>query len=169
MRPEKQFLLDDIKGKIDQSKGFILTRYAKLDPNLAAQFRFSLHKSGRDFEIIRKRILMKAADAAGCALDKGLLDGHIGIIFADTDMLQTSKAVFKFKGENEEVLDVIGGRFEGKFFSAQDIEALSKLPSQDEMRAQFLSVLEAVPAQTLSVIEALLTSMGYVLDNKSKT
>ncbi|HNA61658.1 MAG TPA: 50S ribosomal protein L10, partial [Rhabdochlamydiaceae bacterium] len=117
MRPEKQFLLDDIKGKIDQSKGFILTRYAKLDPNLAAQFRFSLHKSGGDFEIIRKRILMKAADAAGCALDKGLLDGHIGIIFADTDMLQTSKAVFKFKGENEEVLDVIGGRFEGKFFS----------------------------------------------------
>jgi large subunit ribosomal protein L10 len=169
MRPEKQLLLDDIKGKIDQAKGFILTRYAKLDPNLASQFRTTLHQSGSDFEIIRKRILMKAAEAAGCTIDRKLLDGHIGIIFADVDLLQTSKAVFKFKSENEEVLDVIGGRFEGQFFSAKDVEALSKLPTKDEMRAQFLGLLEAVPAQTLSVIDALLASLGHALDNKSKT
>ena len=90
MRPEKQLLLDDIKSKIDQSKGFILTRYAKLDPNLASQFRTTLHQSGSDFEIIRKRILMKAAEAAGCTIDRKLLDGHIGIIFADVDLLQLS-------------------------------------------------------------------------------
>ena len=167
MRKEKQLLLDDIKDKLNQAKGFILTRYSKLDPNLASQFRTSLHKSGGDFEIIRKRILMKAADAAGCTIDRALLDGHIGIIFADIDLLQTSKAVFKFKSENEEVLDVIGGRFEGQFHSAKDIEALSKLPTQDEMRAQFLGLLEAVPSHTLSVFEALLESRGSSSDNKS--
>ncbi len=169
MRPEKQFLSDDIKGKIDGSKGFLLTRYTKMDPNMASKFRFSLHKTGGDFEIIRKRILMKAAEAAGCPLDRALLEGHIGIIFADEDLLQTAKTVFKFKQENEEILEVIGGRFEGKLYSAKDVEALSKLPSKEEMRAQFLGLLEAVPSQTLSVIEALLTSVAYCLDNKSKT
>ena len=169
MRPEKQFLSDDIKEKIGGSKGFLLTRYTKMNPNLASQFRFSLHKTGGDFEIIRKRILMKAAEAAGCPLDRALLEGHIGIIFADEDLLQTAKTVFKFKQENEEVLEVIGGRFEGKLYSAKDVEALSKLPSKEEMRAQFLGLLEAVPSQTLSVIEALLTSVAYCLDNKSKT
>jgi large subunit ribosomal protein L10 len=36
------------------------------------------------------------------------------------------------------------------------------------MRAQFLGLLEAVPAQTLGVMDALLTSVVYCLDNKSK-
>jgi large subunit ribosomal protein L10 len=169
MRPEKQLLLDDIKDKINQSKAFFLTRYSKMDPNLASKFRFSLHKAGGDFEVIRKRILMKAADAAGCSLDPALLEGHIGIIFADQDPLQTAKAVFKFKGEHEEVLEVIVGRFEGAIYSAKDIETLSKLPSKEEMRSQFLGLLEAVPSQLLAVFDALLTSVGYVLDNKSKT
>lgn len=169
MRPEKQLLLDDIKVKINQAKGFLLTRYSKMDPNLASQFRTNLHKSGSDFEVIRKRILMKAAESAGVTLDRKLLEGHIGIIFADQDFLQTTKAAFQFKEQNEEVLEVIVGRYEGQFYSAKDVETLSKLPSKPEMQAQLLGTLEAVPAQTLAVIEALLTSMGYILDNKSNT
>ncbi len=169
MRPEKQLLLDDIKGKISHAKGFLLTRYSKMDPNLASQFRLALNQTGGDFEVIRKRILLKAAQAAGCAIDRALLEGHIGVIFADEDLFQTAKAVFKFKGENEEVLEVIGGRFEGTLYSAKDVEALSKLPSKPEMQAQLLGTLEAVPSQLLAVIDALLTSVGFCLDNKSKT
>jgi len=169
MRPEKQLLLDDIKGKINHSKGFVLARYSKMDPNLASQFRTALHQTGGDFEVIRKTILLKAAEAAGCTIDRTLLDGHIGVIFADEDLFQTAKTVFKFKSENEEVLDVIGGRFEGKLYSAKEMEAISKLPSKQEMQAQILGLFEAVPSELLAVIDALLTSVGFCLDNKSKT
>lgn len=168
MRAEKNLLLDDIKGKIQQSKGFLLTRYNKMDPNLAASFRFSLHKSGGDFEILKKRILLKAAEAAGCTIDSAQLEGHIGIIFAEQDILQTTKTVFQFKEQNEEVLEVIGGRFEGQLYSAKDMEALSKLPSKPEMQAQLLGLFEAVPSQLLGVVDALLTSVANCLDNKSK-
>jgi large subunit ribosomal protein L10 len=169
MRPEKQLLLDEIKDKMDQSKGFLLAKYSKMDPNLASKFRMILAKAGSDFEVVRKRILLKAAEAAGCTLDPGKLEGHIGVVFADVDLLQTTKVVFKFRQENEEVLEVIGGRFEGMLYSAKDMEQLSKLPSKDEMRSQFLGLLEAVPSQTLGVMDALLTSVIYCLDNKSKT
>lgn len=169
MRPEKQLLRDDIKGKIGGSKGFLLVRYSKMNPNLASEFRFSLHKTGGDFEVMSKRILLKAAEAAGCPIDQTNLEGHIGAIFADVDLLGTTKAVFKFKENNQEVLEVIGGRFEGQLYSAKDMEALSKLPSKEEMQAQLLGLFEAVPSQTLSVIDALLTSVAYCLDNKSKT
>jgi large subunit ribosomal protein L10 len=169
MRPEKQFLLDGIRDKINQSKGFILTRYNRMNPNVASEFRLSLAETGGDYEVVKKTILIKAAQEAGCALDSVVLDGHIGIIFADSDMLQTTKAVYKFRQTNEETLDVLGGLFEGQIYSSKDVEALSKLPSKDEMRAQLLATLEAVPAQTLAVFEALLSSTIYCLDNKSKS
>lgn len=167
MRQEKQLLLDDIRDKITESNGFILTRYGRINPNLASQFRFDLMKSGGDFEVIRKTILMKAAEAAGLKLDPGMLEGHIGVVFSTQDLLETAKTVFKFKESNEDMMQVVGGRFEGQLYSAQDLEALSKLPSKPEMQAQLLGLLEAVPSQLLGVIDALLSSVANCLDNKT--
>ncbi|MGH2637726.1 MAG: 50S ribosomal protein L10, partial [Rhabdochlamydiaceae bacterium] len=155
MRQEKQLLLDDLRDKITESKGFILTRYGKMNPNLASQLRFDLMKSGGDFEVIRKTILMKAAEAAGLKLDHAMLDGHIGVVFSSQDLLETAKVVFKFKEANENMMEVVGGRFEGQLYSAKDVEALSKLPTKPEMQAQLLGLFEAVPSELLGVIDAL--------------
>jgi large subunit ribosomal protein L10 len=168
MRPEKQFLLDEIKEKIDGSKAMLLASYKRLEPNAAATFRSDLAKIGGSLEVVKKRVLIKAAQVAGVELDPTLLQGHIAVVFAGQDPIQTTKIVYQFSKENEEVLEVIGGRFEGALCSAQDIEQISKLPSKDEMRAQFLGTLEAPLSQTLAVIEALLTSVMHCLENKSQ-
>jgi len=168
MRPEKQLLLDEIKGKMDGAMAFVIARYGRINPNLASAFRMDLAKTGGELEVVRKRILLKAAEAAGISLDSAALEGHIAVVFADQDPIQTTKAVFKFRQENEDMLEVLGGRFEGKIYSAKDVEQISKLPSKEEMQAQFLGLLEAVPSQVLGVIDALLTSVVHCLDNKSQ-
>ena len=169
MRPEKQLLLDEIKDKIASSKAMILASYKRLEPNAAAKFRSNLAKTGGGLEVVKKRVLLKAAQVAGVALDPAQLQGHIAIVFATQDPIQTTKTIYQFCQENEEVLAVIGGRFEGALCSAQDVEQISRLPNKDEMRAQFLSTLEAPLSQTLSVLEALLASVMHCLDNKSKS
>ena len=169
MRPEKQFLLDDVKDRIDNAKGLVLARYERLDPNLAANFRSLVANSGGSFEVVKKRILIKAAQNSGMSLDRNALNGHIGVIFADEDPVNVTKLVYKFSQENQEVFQVLGGSFEGKICSAADMKEISKLPSKDEMRAQFLGLLVAPLEQTLSTFEALLTSVMHCLENKTQT
>ena len=168
MRPEKQFLLDDIKDRIADSKAIVLASYKRLEPNASSAFRINLAKTGGTMEVVKKRVLVKAAQVAGVELDPALLQGHIAVVFANQDPVQTTKVIYQFCKENEEVLEVIGGRFEGALCSASDVEQISKLPSKDEMRAQFLGTLEAPLSQTLAVIEALLTSVMHCLENKSE-
>ena len=168
MRLEKQLLLDEIKDKIADSKAIVLASYKRLEPNAAAAFRINLAKTGGTLEVVKKRVLIKAAQVAGIALDPALLQGHIAVVFANQDPIQTTKAVYQFRRENEEVLEVIGGRFEGSLCSAMDVEQISKLPSKEEMRAQFLGTLEAPLSQTLAVIDSLLTSVIHCLENKSQ-
>ncbi len=165
MRPEKQLLLDEIKNKMTGSKAVVFARYARLEPNKSSAFRIDLAKTGGSLEVVKKRVLIKAAEAAKMSLDPSLLQGHIVLVFAEQDPIQTAKVVYRFRQENEEVLEVIGGRFEGLFYPASDVEQLSKLPSKEEMRAQFLGTLEAPLAQMLAVVEAFLAS---VTDNKSE-
>jgi large subunit ribosomal protein L10 len=167
MRPEKSLLLNEIKEKIDNSKAIVLASYKKMSPNLSADFRTNIAKTGGSFEIVKKRMLMKAAEKAGFSLDRSGLQGHIGVIFAEQDPVQTAKYVYKFRKDNEEIFEVIGGRFEGQICSAKDVELISQLPGQDEMRAQLLGLFEAPMSQTLAVVEALLCSVVYCLENKA--
>ena len=168
MRPEKELLKQEIEGKLNSFGSFVVMQYFKLSANAANDFRRQMSKAGGDVEVVRKRVLLKAAEKAGVALDLSSLPGHIGLVFLGQDPIEATKLVFKFSQEREKAIQVIGGRFDGQMYSGADVERLSKLPTKGEMRAQLLGTLEAPLAQTLAVIEALLTSVPYCLDNKSK-
>ncbi len=166
MRPEKTLLLEGIKKGISNSTALIFATYDRMNPNLAAAFRMNVGKTGANFAVVKKRILLKAAEKAGLTLDRANLTGHVGVIFTENDPVQTTKYVYQFRKENAANFNVLGGRFEGVLCSAQDVEQISQLPGRDEMRAQLLGLLEAPMSQTLAVFEALLSSVIYCLDNK---
>ncbi len=167
MRPEKNLLLGEIQSKIDQSKGMLLVRYNKLSPNLSWELAAELSKKESLFEVVKKRIFFKAASAAGKEINQKI-DGHLGVLFMMGDALDATKAFFSFCQTNQEIFYVEGGEIEGRFYSAAEVEALSKLPSKDAMRAQFLGLLEAPMAGTLAVMESLLTSVMHCIENKSQ-
>lgn len=169
MRPEKELLKNEIKDKLKRFESFVIMQYKSLTANAANDFRRAVGKMGGDVEVVRKRVLVKAAEDAGVELDQSSLQGHVGIVFFANDPIESTKTVIKFgQDRGDKVIEVIGGRFDGKLYSGADVERLSTLPGKDEMRAQLLSVIEAPLSQTLAVIEALLASVPYCLDNKAK-
>ncbi|MCB1106711.1 MAG: 50S ribosomal protein L10 [Chlamydiia bacterium] len=166
MRKEKQFLLDEIKEHLNSSSAFILTSYLGMNPNLTADFRMSVVDAGALFSVVKKRVFLKAAKESGLTIDKKMLQGHIGIIYTGEDAIAATKAVYKFKKENDKLLDVLGGLFEGKICLPDDLKEISKLPSKDEMRAQFLGVLEAPMSGVVSVMEAAMAEVVSCMDQK---
>ncbi|MCP5492702.1 MAG: 50S ribosomal protein L10 [Chlamydiales bacterium] len=168
MKAEKQFLLDEIKEKLDASKAFVLTNYKGFDANNNAEFRSALIKTGGDFEVVKKRIFLKAAEQAGITVNQNDLEGHLAVVFAKEDPITTTKAVFKFSKDHKEMLSVIGGHFDGKYASKDEVTQISELPSMNEMRAQFVGLLQAPMSQTLGVMNALMTSVMHCLEQKAK-
>jgi len=168
MRPEKQLLLDEIQGQIEGHDAFVIMNYTGLDANMVNQFRCQIAESGGEVEMVRKRILVKAASAAGIELDLEQLPGHVSLVFGGKDAVQTTKTVFQLKKETGKSVNVIGGHFEGKFYNSEEVETLSKLPGKNEMRAQLLSVFEAPQQQTVAIMDSLLCSILYCMENKSK-
>lgn len=168
MRDEKQLLLDEIKDEIVGSSSFVLASYQKLTPDLSSQFRVKLREIGGTLSVVKKRVLIAAAKKQGIHLDQKQMKGHIGVVFAKEDPVSATKALFSFAKDNKENVEVIGGHFEGRLCNAQEMKMIAELPSKDEMRAQLLALFEAPMAQTLSVMDALLTSVIHCLENKSQ-
>jgi large subunit ribosomal protein L10 len=168
MKQEKQLLLDEIKREIQQFPSFLVTQYAKLPAIKANEFRREMAKIGVSFEVVRKRVLVKAAENIGVKVSLDTLPGHIGLILAKNDPVEAAKAVLQYSKSNDDCFQLLGGRVEGHMINAADMKRLSELPSKKEMQAQLLGLFEAPMSQTLAVIEALLSSVVYCLDNKSK-
>lgn len=167
MREEKQFLLDEVKEQMEEYGDFAIFQYSNITANTMGEFRTSIAKIGGEVQMIRKRILLKAAAAAGVELELANLPGHIGLAFAGSDSIEMTKAVFQFSKDCDSALQVLGGRLDGKLYNADDVKALSKLPGKDEMRAQLLGLFEAPMSQTVAVINAILTAVPCCLENKS--
>lgn len=168
MRKEKQLLLDEVKEKIEKSKGFVVASYKGLTADKSRTFRDKVAEAKGDFEIVKKRVFVKAAEKAGFKLDSDDFEGHIGVLFAFEDPLAVSKIAVKYGEENEKAVKVLGGLIEGAICSGEEVEALTKLPSLPELRAQVLGLLQAPMAQTLGIVQAALTSLLYCVDEKSK-
>lgn len=168
MRKEKQLLLDEVKCHFDQYPAFLVISYRSLTANKANEFRCEIAKLGGNVEMVPRRMLCKAAETVGVRLDLQTLQGHLGVVFAATDPIETTKSVIKFSKANGQVIDVLAGQFEGQLYHAADVAKLATLPGKQEMRAQLLATLEAPMSQTLAVMEALLTSVMYCLEEKSK-
>lgn len=166
MRQEKTLLLDQIKEHLNNSDAFVVFKYQNLDANSEANLRNQVAQTGGKLMTLKKRLLVKASEQLGVELNEEQLQGHVSVLSTGENVVDAIKSLYKFKEEKENTLDVLVGKYEGALCTAQDVEAISKLPSKDEMRAQILGVLEAVPAGTLGAMDALLTSVVYCLENK---
>jgi large subunit ribosomal protein L10 len=167
MLAEKEIFLEEVKGKIDPSVGFILASYRGINANAFAGFRSRLVETGGDFFVMKKRVFVKAAKDLNLVYDVKELSGHVGLAFSKDNFLKMTKELYAFRKEFVNTVDVLGGHFEGKKCSAAEVEQISALPTQDEMRAQFLGLLAAPMTQTLGLIQAMLCSVIYCLDNKA--
>ncbi len=169
MRQEKQLLLDEIVNDLNESSDFVLANYINLDPNLTFQLRQSVTESGGKIKIVKKRLFLKAANSMGIDLGNTKIDGHLAVLFTGNQNVSSAKSLFDFKKENNKLIDVIAGRFDGKYCSAEDLKEIASLPSHDEMRAQFIGVLEAPLSGLVSVMEASLTSVISCIEQKAES
>ena len=168
MRKEKTLLLDEVRSSIKPELGFILTGYEGLTANEFAGFREQVAGAGGDFFALKKRVFLKAASDLDLKYELSELQGHVGLVITQGSMIAMAKVLFEFKKSNTEKFKILGGHFDGRKCSPTEFEEVSKLPSLNEMRAQFLGTLEAPMTHTLGVLQSLLTSVIYCVDNKAK-
>lgn len=167
MKKEKQMLLDDVQGQMKKSSTFLIARYQGLTGSRAHELRRELKKMGAYFEVVRKRMLVHASKGLGVEFSEDQLPGHIGVILGAIDPIETSKTILKFSEENEQALELLGGFIEGQKISGNDVQRLATLPSKEQMRAEFLGLLEAPAAQLLAVFEALLSGVVNCIESKA--
>lgn len=160
-KAEKQRRVDQLRDELASATGVIVAGYNELTVADITELRTELRKSGGTIRVVKNtlaRLSIKGTEHEGVT---DLLTGANLFAFG-ADPVAPAK-VISVAAKDGKKLTVKGGVLNGKALSAAEVEALSKLPGLDELRAKFLGVLNQVPQKFVMQLAAPARSMVTVL------
>lgn len=149
-KERKQKLVAQYVEDLQRSQGIIFAEYKGLAVKDLDELRAGLREKGGGFTVVKLTLFRLALEEAGMPLPDELLDGPVGIIFMYDDLAGVAKSALDYSDDNENL--VITGALTGDaVHDLAGVEALSELPSADQIRAQLVGILNA-PASKLVTI-----------------
>ncbi|MDY5974245.1 50S ribosomal protein L10 [Streptococcus hyovaginalis] len=119
--------------------------------------RRSLRESDVEFKVIKNSILTRAAEKAGLDELKDVFVGPSAVAFSNENVIAPAKVIADF-AKTADALEIKGGAIEGAVSSAEEIQALAKLPNREGMLSMLLSVLQAPVRNVAYAVKAVAES-----------
>ena len=149
-RTRKEELVAEYVGMLKDCDGFVTVHTQGLSVPQIQGLRRAVSEQNGAYLVAKNTLMRKALEEANWIVPEDLLVGPVAIIFGNDNMPGVSKALLKHMEEAEfdEKMQVTGGVMNGEILDARQVDAVSKLPTLDELRAQ-LAGLMISPAQAL--------------------
>ncbi|MCY3574712.1 MAG: 50S ribosomal protein L10 [Chloroflexi bacterium] len=162
-KSRKEELVAEYTEILSQSDGFVVVQTQGLGVSQVQGLRNTVREQNGRYLVAKNTLMRKALQEADWVVPDDLLVGPVAIVFGGDNMPGVSKALLKHMQDEgfEERMQVTGGVMAGEILDAQQVDAVSKLPTLDELRAQ-LAGLVLSPAQ--GVVNALHQATGGVVN-----
>lgn len=168
-KARKNELVAQYVDLLDRTSGFIIIEYKGMPVARVDELRKKIREAQGHYAVTKNTLFTKALQQRGWPVPDDLLKGPTAVAFGLDNLPGVAKAVLEFTGQAELVdkVGLKGGVMSGEVFGANKVEAISKLPTLDELRAQLaglivqpatglVSVISAATGQVVNVIQAYL-------------
>lgn len=174
-KEEKIAVVDELAEQIGSAQAVYAVDYRGLSVVQAADLRTRLRAADATFRVVKNSLTERAADKAGATALKQVLDGPTALTFVRGDAAVAAKALSD-AARATNVLEFKGGLLDGRALTADDVRAISRLPTRDVLHAQLVGAV-ASPISGLvrtlgQLIGGLAVALGQVRDrdqNKTET
>ncbi len=161
-RAEKIAVVEEVRERLHESSGSVLTEYRGLTVKEMADLRSRLSEAGGDYKVFKNTLVRRAVTGSEHQALESLLTGPTAIAFVRDDITTVAKALRDFSRANPNLV-MKGGLLDGKLLDNRDLVALADLPSRDVLLAQLAGAIAAPLRQLAGLMEALPRNLAYGL------
>jgi large subunit ribosomal protein L10 len=161
-RDEKAAVIDRIAGELESSQAVFAVDYRGITVSQVADLRAKLRAADATFTVVKNSLTERAADKAGAAALKAVLEGPTALTFVRGDAAAAAKALSDAQRVTE-VLAFKGGLMDGQAVSPDEIRAIAKLPSREVLYAQLVGTVAAPLNGLARTLNALIAGVAVQL------
>ena len=148
-REKKAQIIDQLEEVFSKSNIGILTDYRGMSTAEMTDLRRRLGESGIHFRVVKNTLARLAAERAGKSDLLGLLQGPVAVASGYSDnVAEPAKIMADYISTSKASLSIKGGFLGDRLLAAEDVTALSRLPSREILLAEVLGGMQA-PIQAL--------------------
>jgi large subunit ribosomal protein L10 len=166
-REQKTTVVKELADELKDAQAIFAVDYRGISVPQAAELRSDLRDADTRFRIVKNRLTLRAADAAGTETLKEHLEGPTALAFVKGDAALAAKTIFRL-GSEWELLTYKGGLMDGETLDPDSFESIARLPGREQLNAQLAGVV-ASPLTGLvrglgSMIQGLALQLGQIAE-----
>ena len=161
-KTQKKKIIDDLKEKLGKQKILFFVDLKGLKVKDLSDLKKRLKKVDSQLKVSKKTLLRLALKEKKIDLDTKKLEGEVASVFGFKDEILPAKTTYQFSLENKNV-KILGGYFLGKFVEAEEMIAISQLPTKDELLARLVGTVSAPISNFVQVLNANIKGLLQVL------
>ena len=165
MNPDKKYILDEIKERVDVSPFVLVVDYTGVTVPEFDELRGRLSDAGAECHVAKNTFMKRALADAGLPDLSESLVGQTAFITGDSDVCGVAKAVANFAKEFNKP-EIKAGILDGSVLDAAQVTALASLPSREVMLGMLLSTINAPATKLLRTINEPAGSLARVIKAK---
>src|SRR4051794_10613642 len=162
-REQKAAAIAEIVAQINESDAIFAVDFRGISVPQAADVRTRLRDADASFRVVKNTLTERAADEAGAEALKPLLEGPTALTFVRGDAATAAKAIATFNRETQ-LLTFKGGLLDGDALDAEQILAISRLPSRDVLYGQLVGMVASPITGLARGLNALLSGVAIALN-----
>ena len=161
-REEKQRIVENIHQRFLDAEIVIATDPKGLNVEEMTNLRRQLREASVEYQVAKNTLLKRASQNTGVANIAQYFRGPSAVAISYDDPVAPAKILSKFADDNPK-LELKVGVMGNSVLSVDDVKALSKLPSIEELLSKLLSCMNAVPGNFVRTLAAIPAGFVNVL------
>ncbi len=160
-RAKKEQIVAELAENFKNSPATAFVHFERLNIQDEQAMRNSLREQNVKYLVARKTLIKRALEQAGIEGEMPELEGEIAVAFLKEgdDATAPARGVHEYVEKLKESLAIVGGIFEGKFKSREEMNEIATIPSLDTLRGMFVNVIN-------SPIQGLVISLSQIAEKK---
>ncbi|MCG3174461.1 MAG: 50S ribosomal protein L10 [Myxococcota bacterium] len=168
-RQKKVSILEAFKQQIDGAQSLVASEYKGVTVAQADELRKMCREKGVQYRVLKNNLARLAIKGTAFEPLSAQLTGPIGIASSKEDPAAAARVVVEFAKKVQVFKPRAAVTIDGSLVVGEaNVVALSKMPGKNELRAQFLSVLQGPSRNMVTVLSAAQRGFLTVLQRKAE-
>lgn len=160
-RTQKAETVAQLQESLTDVESIVITQNAGLTAAQASELRVQMRNAGVSFKVSKNRLVLRALQGTRFEGIGHMLKGPVGLA-TSKDPVAAAKIAATFAKTNDKLI-IVGGALGDKVLDFAGVDALSKLPSLDEMRATLLALFQTPATRLATLSQAPASQLARVL------
>ncbi|RMG40166.1 MAG: 50S ribosomal protein L10 [Candidatus Dadabacteria bacterium] len=169
-RAQKDQIIKEMSDGVKTAQIVFCADYRGLTVAEMTELRRGLRESGARGQVIKNTLAKRAIKAAVGDVEEeelekllAVFEGPSFVVLSEDNAVSPAKVLANF-AKDHKALQIKGAWYENAFVDPAGVEAISKMPSKEELQARLLQVLQGPATQVVQLLKAPARQLVMLLE-----